>query len=44
MIEDAEWHREQSEYNRRVYEKPVADCDDMADWKVVALSARHCTG
>ena len=37
MIPDAEWYREQSEYNRRVYERLVADYDDMADWKVVAL-------
>lgn len=43
MMEDAEWHREQSEYNRWVYERLVADYDDMADWKVVALfySALH---
>ena len=37
MIPDTEWYREQSEYNRRVYERLVADYDDMADWKVVAL-------
>ena len=38
-----EWYREQSEYNRRVYERLVADYDDLADWKVNALfySALH---
>ena len=43
MTEDAEWYKAQSEYNRRVYERLVADYDDMADWKVVALfySALH---
>ena len=43
MPPTTEWYREQSEYNRRVYERLVADYDDMADWKVNALfySALH---
>ena len=43
MPPTTEWYREQSEYNRRVYERLVADYDGMADWKVNALfySALH---
>ena len=37
------WYRQQSEYNRRVYERIHADHDDLADWKTTALfySALH---
>ena len=43
MTEDAEWHKEQCECNKRAYERLVADYADLADWKVVALfySALH---
>lgn len=32
MTEDAEWHKEQCKYNKRVYERLVADYADLADW------------
>ena len=37
MSIDVEWFRQQSEYNKRVYERLQADHRDMADWKVTVL-------
>ena len=46
MSREAEWLRRQGEYNRRVYERPEADHDDLADWKAAVLfySIRRYTG
>ena len=43
MPPTTEWYREQSEHNRRVYERLVADYDGMSDRKINALfySALH---
>ena len=37
MSIDVEWFRQQSEYNKRVYDLLHADHRDMADWKVTVL-------
>lgn len=43
MNRETEWFRQQSEYNRRVYERLDANHDDLADWKVTVIfySALH---
>ena len=43
MSQGAEWHRRQSEYNRRVYEWLHESRPDPTDWKVTTLfySALH---
>ena len=43
MSQGPEWHREQSEYNKRFYEWLQASRPDHADWRATALfySALH---
>ncbi len=43
MSQDAEWYRQQSEYNRSVYEWMDESRPNLTDWKVVVLfySALH---